>query len=268
MAGQRNRIIEITDYLTSLGIKVNIGKNKARGNRGVFLGKTTDFRIDVAKNLPEDKVLPVLIHEFAHYVHFCNDSKMESLDFICKNMSEEIEEELINVTVDTIPKTLASNLYEHKKILSNEIKSLSYILKSTYRDFKLSSPYKRIERSLKFPVKHLLRHDKIQFLKRIYSIETLEHDFPYLTPEQIAYIKLKSKQRTQKRINTRITKLNKYYRRPAELFARFAEVYFLEPEKSKEIAPIFSGIMTSKLKENSIPEFVQLNKILSNVEVS
>ena len=265
MACQRNRIVEICNYLKSLGVDVNIGKNKARGNRGVFLGRGSEaFRIDIAKNIPEDNILPVLIHEFAHYVHYSYDFKLESLEFLCKDINDEMLDELINVTVDKIPKSAASELYNCKSTIQNEIKVLSEKIKASYPDFKLSAPYNKLERSFKFPLKYLLRYDKISLFKKIYSINSIEVDFPAVTAEQRLYIQLKSKQRALARINSRIAKLNRYYNRPAELFARFAELYFLEHEKAKETAPCFTGIMDKKLKD--IPQFYRLREILSNVE--
>ena len=36
MASERNRILDVLNYVESCGIEVNIGKNKARGNKGFF----------------------------------------------------------------------------------------------------------------------------------------------------------------------------------------------------------------------------------------
>ena len=113
----------------------------------------------------------------------------------------------------------------------------------------------------------MLKYDKIQILNKVYSITNIDNDFPSLSSVQIAYLSLKSKQRAQKRVNSRICKLNKYYNRPAELLARFAEVYFLEPDKSYSLAPKFSNIMDNIIKQNKIPEFSTLKELLSNVEV-
>ena len=268
MVDQRNRIVKIKEYLCSLGITVNIGKNKARGNRGVFLGRgKQEYRIDIAKNLSEENLLSVLIHEFAHYIHYKNDAKMEKLDFICKNMNEEIQNELINITVDAIPKEAATDLFNHKENLSKEIRMLAELIKTSYPDFKLSFPCKEIEKKLKFPVKYFLKYDKIRIFNKTYSIEHIEDDFKYLSSIQLAYISLKSKQRVLSRIKSKIAKLNKYYIRPAELFARFAEVYFLNPAKSQKLAPLITAKMTNAIMENKIPEFAKLVQILSNVEV-
>ena len=267
MVSQRNRITEIETYLKQLGITVNIGKTKARGNRGFFQGnRKKQFRIDVAKDLSEDSVFSVLTHEFAHYIHYCHDSRLESLEFILGPLNEEIYEELLSVTVDNIPKAAASSLYEQKDKLAKEIKALSKLIKTSYPDFKLSTPYKKLEKSLKYPVKYLLKYDKISFFNRIYSIEHIENDFSYLTPTQIAYIMLKSKQRKIGRINSRISKLNKYYNRPSELFARFMELYILDHNKALKLAPSTSTLVQKTIRENKIPELTQYIKILSNVD--
>ena len=51
------------------------------------------------------------------------------------------------------------------------------------------------------------------------------------------YIKLCSLQRKQSRITRRINKLNKYYNKPTELFARYVQAYFTNPETIETVAP-------------------------------
>ena len=263
MACQRNRISEITSYFKTLGIDVNIGKTKARGNRGIFLCSKGKYRIDIAKDIPQDKILPILVHEFAHFVHYCYDSQMKTLDFIFDDLQDRNMEELINITVDRIPKSSAADLYNMKESLGINIKDLVSIIKASYPDFKLSSPYKNIEKTLKTPEKYLLKYDKILFFGRTYTTESLTKDFPNLTEEQKAYILLKSKRRALARINSRISKLNKYYNKPSELFARFSEVYFLEPDKANRLAPGLFNKINKKLNSNKIPELANLEKILN-----
>ena len=55
-------------YIESFGVQVNIGKNKARGNKGYFQAKSSRFRIDIAKNLTEISIIQTLAHEFAHWI--------------------------------------------------------------------------------------------------------------------------------------------------------------------------------------------------------
>lgn len=263
MACERNRIVVLTQYLQSLGIDVNIGKNKARGNKGVFIGAKNKYRIDISKNLEEDKILSVIVHEFSHYVHFCYDKTLNSLEFIFDDYDEEIEEELINITVLSVPKDVASKLFDTKETLKKEIKELSALIKSNYSDFKLSTPLLPLERSLKIPVKYLLKYDRIRVFNKIYSIEKLKEDFEYLSEIQIAYIMIKSKQRMLKRINSRISKLNKYYNNPTELFARFAEYYFLKQEEALKIAPKATQLMNMVIDYDKIPELTHFSKLLN-----
>ena len=56
---------ELIKYFRSLGIIVHTG-TKARGHQGFFLKN----RIDISKNIPENRVIPTLLHEFAHYIHY------------------------------------------------------------------------------------------------------------------------------------------------------------------------------------------------------
>jgi len=51
-------------YFKSLGIEVYTN-TKARGHQGFFLKN----RIDVSKNTKEERIVPTLLHEFAHYIH-------------------------------------------------------------------------------------------------------------------------------------------------------------------------------------------------------
>ena len=52
------------DYLRNLGLEVPLN-TKARGHSGFC----TDKRIDISKDLPENEVISVLLHEFAHFIH-------------------------------------------------------------------------------------------------------------------------------------------------------------------------------------------------------
>ena len=169
MVSERNRILRLKEYFESLGIEINIGKNKARGNKGFFRGtKNGNYRIDISKNIDEKEMLSVLLHEFAHFVHFKYDKTLSSLDFAFNNMTDTMNEELVNVTVKKIPKTEAKALFDKKDKLTSEIKEMTKQIKQTYPDFKLSSPYKKFERHLSLPVKYLLKYDRIKFNNAIY----------------------------------------------------------------------------------------------------
>lgn len=262
MACERNRILAVTQFLKSLGIDVNIGKTKARGNKGVFIGAKNKYRIDISKSLEEDKILSVIIHEFSHYVHFCYDKTLTSLDFVFSDYDDEIEEELVNITVSSVSKEAASRLFDAKNALKKDIKALSLILKSKYSDFKLTGRFLPIERTLKNPAKYLLKYDRVRVFNKVYSVENLIEDFPYLNEIQVSYILMKSKQRMLNRINSKISKLNKYYNNPTELFARFAECYFLNSEVVLRVAPKSYELMKKNISDNKIPELTQLFNIL------
>lgn len=173
MASERNRVTRLAEYITSLGVIVNIGKNKARGNKGIFCKKRDGYRIDISENIEADSTLSTLLHEFAHYIHYCNDSTLSSLDFVFKDLSELEQEELINITVQNVPKEFASSLYKCKQHYMLENKKLVNYIKAVYPNFKVSEPFKPIERLLKYPVKYLLKYDKIQVLTQIYAVDTL-----------------------------------------------------------------------------------------------
>ena len=51
------------------------------------------------------------------------------------------------------------------------------------------------------------------------------------------YIKLRSLQKKQKRVSARINKIQKYYKRPTELFARLVEGLYLDKEWVCALAP-------------------------------
>ena len=259
MVSERNRIIRLKEYFESLGIEVNIGKNKARGNKGFFRGTNNGaFRIDISKNINEEETLSVLLHEFAHFVHFKYDKTLSSLDFAFNNMTDTMNEELVNVTVKKIPKNEAKALFDKKEKLASEIKEMAKQIKQTYTDFKLSVPYKKFERHFNLPVKYLLKYDRINFNNTIYSVENLDKDFYELSDEEILYVKIKSKQRMIGRINGRISKLNRYYNNPTELFARFVELFYLDKNSAELVAPNVCRFFNTEL----IKEFKSLNNIL------
>ena len=261
MACQRNRSIELADYITSFGIDVNIGKNKARGNKGIFINRNNSFRIDINKSIKnEEELIKILVHEFAHFVHSKYDKTLQSLNFAFGNYNEEIQEELIKITVEEVPKTTAKELFNIKNSLDSEIKSMTKDLKYNYPDFKLSEPYNKLEKGLPLYAKYLLKYDRVRVFNKVYSIDKLDN----LKDEQIAYIKLKSKQRSLKRVNSRISKLNRYYNQPTELFARFADVYCTNPELANKLAPNACRQFENILANGRIKELSEMYQLLQN----
>lgn len=201
MACERNRILDITQYFESLGIEVNIGKNKARGNKGFFKADNQNFRIDIAKGQTEETIIRTLVHEFAHYVHYSYDKTLKSLDFII-NEDDNLTEELIKLTVDSIPKESVAPIFQAKDKIKSEIKKLP----------------KSFTNSL-----------KLNFL-----------------------------QKELNRINSRISRLNKYYNSPTELFARSIETYLLDKEVFIKKAPN----LAKYYEQSDIPLIENLQKIL------
>lgn len=252
MVSQRNRILELKEYFSTLGIVVNIGKNKARGHKGVFMHGFDNYRIDISKNVNEEEALSILLHEFAHYVHYTYDNKLKSLDFIFEDFSDELREEIINITVQEIPKDFATKLYSVKDVLNKEVKILSNEIKSVCPFFKLSQKNKEIEKSLPMPYKYLLKYDNVKYFDNLLSVNKIEEN-KSLNNLQKTYIKLKSKQRALNRINSKINRLNKYYNNTSELFARFVDAYYTKPDLVERLAPktkeLFKNSKINLLKE-------------------
>lgn len=264
MACKRDVVINLVDYIESNGIKVNIGKTKARGNKGLFSLKRDGFRIDISKNIDDSSILPTLLHEFAHFIHYKYDSTLKSLDFVFNTLSDDEFDELLAITVENVPKDFAASLYSAKQQLAEENKGFVKNIKQTFPEFKISQPLKKIEKGISYPVKYLLKYDKVQFFKLIYSIDNLDKMCPTLTQAQISYLKLKSNQRKIVKINSKINRLNKYYNQPTELWARFFELYFTDYNKIQKIAPLVTSKFTAIIEQNTIPEFAQVKKKLQN----
>ena len=208
MVSERNRIINIINFLESLDIKINLGKNKARGNKGFFSSKADIFRIDIAKGLSEKESLRVLVHEFAHFIHYKHDKTLKTLDFLLNPFTDEMLEELLQLTVDSIPKETIKPLFNTKEALINEINELE---------------------------------------RKNFNI--------------ITNLELKTKLKLLNRINARISKINRYYNSPTELFARSMEVFMLDNKAFKLKAPILYTIYSdfiSNKKDSVLTDFFNI----------
>lgn len=258
----------IIEFIKKQGLVVNTN-TKARGHQGFF----TNGRIDISKNISEDRIIPTLLHEFSHYIH----SKLESLiaktggslnvlfklDGDCK----EIFKELVNVTHFVDENSLHKKLSYHQEQVKKKIKELDKEVKKEYPQFQRSKKFKELEKLIKKTnARFLLKYDRVKirgwfFRKsKIVSIDTIEEDFPELTPSMIAFIRLKSYQKKQTRISQRINKINKYYERPTELFARFVEGLYIDEEKIKTLAPVSYKRFYELLDENYYGELKTLLK--------
>lgn len=252
MACKRNRIIDLIEYIESCGVQVNIGKNKAQGNRGFFKVKGEAYRIDIAKNQSEESVLKTLAHEFAHFVHYKNDKTLKSLDFAF-DLTDEVMEELISITVESIPKSMVKPLFEKREHIKQEHRELLSRLKDIYPDFKESSNYTKLEQKIKrTSLKYLLKYDRVKvfegFSFKIYSVDNLD-----LNSIEGVYIKFKSLKRMLNRINSKINRLNKYYNSPTELFARSFEEYVSDKIALKQLAPNVYNLYEELLNNERVP---------------
>lgn len=236
---------ELISYFKSLGLTVHTG-TKARGHQGFFLKN----RIDISKNIPENRAVPTLLHEFAHYIHSKIEPDMNrtggNLSVIFQSDNPIYKSELIKVTNFTDENSLCVKLYEHKDRIKEKIKEQEEIIKQYYPNFQRSKKFKEFDKYIKKSnAKYLLKYDRVKlieggFLKKttkLYSIDNIENDFVDMPKAFAAYIRLKSYQKKQSRISARINRYKKYYEKPTELFARLVEGIYLDREWVEAIAP-------------------------------
>lgn len=236
---------ELINYIESLGIKVNTS-TKARGHQGFFLKN----RIDISKNTPENRIVPTLLHEFAHYIHYKIEPNMQktggTLDVIFQSKNPIYKEELIKVTNFVDENSLCVRLFEHKDRIKERIKEQEKIIKKYYPNFQRSKDFKDFDKFIKkSKAKYLLKYDRVKVIEggffkkniKIYSIDNIEKDFPEMSVPFVSYIRLKSLQRKQSRNSARINRYKKYYEKPTELFARLVEGLYIDREWVCAIAP-------------------------------
>ncbi len=238
-----SQLDELIEYITSLGLSVNT-TTKARGHLGFFM----DGRIDISKNTPEDKIIPTLLHEFAHYIHSKLENNIPKTGGTLRvifGSDEDFTDELMAVTNFVDENSKCEKLLKHKETVKKGIKKLDELIKHGFPNFQRSKPFKEFNKAIKGTnLKYLLKFDKVRIMpwflfgkEEILSIASLEQDYPNLKPEFVNYFKLKSLMRKQKRITNRISKRQKYYKRPTELFARLVEGLYLDKEYTCELAP-------------------------------
>ena len=251
---KKNSEKELINYFRGLGLKVNTS-TKARGHNGFFLKN----RIDVSKDVQWK--IPTLVHEFAHYVHSKIEPDMEktggSISALFCSSNPLIEKELMEVTHFVDRNSLCEKLEQNKRFVRAKIKDYESIIKEDYPKFMRSKRFKEFERYIKkSDAKYLLKYDRVKLIKgffkkeiKIYTIDTLERDFPDMPRAFCAYIRLHSYQKKQSRISARINKIKKYYRRPSELFARFVQGFYTNKSDILNIAPISSEIFLNLLDQ-------------------
>src|SRR5574344_251547 len=266
MDSTRNEIKkQLIKYYQSLGLTVKTS-TKALGHQGFFRLN----RIDVSKNLKDERVIPTLLHEFAHYVVYKISPLCNDLSPIFRKSDDIMYKELISVTNLVDKYSTFQTLLKEKVNVQDLISKYESTIKQTYPKFKRSEKFKEFDKySKKSDCKYLLKHDAVRvihwFSYKTYSIMNIEQDFPNMPQEFVAYLKLKSCQRKQSSISRRINKLNKYYNQPTELFARFIEGLYLDKEETTRLAPNTTEIFKQLLNENYYPE---INKLLGIVKIS
>jgi hypothetical protein len=236
---------QLIKYFKTLGIQVYTN-TKARGHQGFYVKN----RIDISKNTKEERIIPTLLHEFAHFIHEKLEKGMAKTGgtlevLFCATHIALIEKELMAVTNFVDENSLCKRLTQHKQQLKDKIKKQESIIKLYYPKFMRSKKFKEFDKFIrKSKAKHLLSYDRVKFVSRflrhieILSIDNLEIDFPEMPTAYCAYIRLKSLQRKQARNSRRINHLNKYYSKPTELFARLVEGLYLDNEKTQQLAPL------------------------------
>ncbi len=268
MVVKRNRtVLDIIKYCKSCGLEVKTSTN-ARGHQGVFLYNSNDLkRIDISKKLADEKVVPVIAHEFAHFFHQKMDENFESLEEIFGVKSEILFEELYAVTAFVASNAVELKIREELIDIKSKIQEQENIIKKKYPNFKRSKKFAEFEKYIKnSDAKYLLKYDRVKvfswFKYIIYSVDTVLKDFPQMPKEFAAYISLRSLQRRQTRYSRKYRKLIKYYEKPSELFARFVEGLVINREKVQELAPNAYNSFMERLEYRS---FMPLKGILEMV---
>lgn len=235
---------ELIKYIRGLGIEVHTS-TKARGHLGFFLKN----RIDISKNIPEHRVVPTLLHEFAHYIHYGLEPEMNrtggTFSVIFKEDNPVFEEELFKVTNFVDENSLCVKLYENKDRIKLLIKEYENEIRKDYPEFQRSKKFKQFDKYIKkSKARYLLKYDRVKLIggffrnkEDIFSVANVENDFPDMPKAFAYYIKLRSAQKKQSRVSARINKLKKYYTKPCELFARLVEGIYLDKEWVCALAP-------------------------------
>lgn len=261
---------ELIKYFKSLGLTVHTA-TKARGHQGFFLKN----RIDISKNVPENRVVQTLMHEFAHYIHSKLDPDMNktggTLNMLFKTDNGDIFfDELVKVTNFVDENSLFVRLYEHKDRVKSRILEYEKIIKNYYPKFQRSKKFKEFDKYIKkSEAKYLLKFDRVKLVKggffrktvKLYTIDNIEKDFTDMPKAFAAYIRLKSCQKKQSRISSRINRYKKYYEKPAELFARLVEGLYLDKEWVEAIAPNVTKRFYELLNNGYYKELVILEKV-------
>lgn len=237
---------KLIQFYRGLGLEIHT-TTKARGHQGFYLKN----RIDISKDIPQKRIIPTLLHEFAHHIHYKLEPSMSNtggnLNILFRtDNAKQYENELIKITQIVDKNAKFEVLKAHKEKIKLKIKDCETVIKNKYPKFLKSKKFKEFDRYIKkSDARYLLKYDRVKlvnglFFKKCvtYSIDNIEQDFTEMPIEFAAYIRLKSYQRKQSRISSKINKLKKYYAKPTELFARFIESLYMYPITTKSVAPL------------------------------
>lgn len=236
---------ELIKYFKNTGLEVHT-TTKARGHQGIYLKN----RIDISKNLPQQRIIPTLLHEFAHHIHFQIEPTMGNtggnLEIIFKDDKiSDYKKELVSVTNFIDTQARCEKLRQHKNLIKTKIIEQEKIIKNKYPKFQRSKKFIEFDKYIKnSKAKYLLKHDRIKLISGIFfkkteilTIDNIEKDFCNMPKEFAAYIRLKSYQKKQSKISAKINRLTKYYEKPTELFARFVEGLYTDSKTVRHLAP-------------------------------
>ena len=232
------------NFLRKQGLTVNT-TTKARGHQGICFKN----RIDISKNIDDKRAIEVIVHEYAHFIHseiepetFSTGGTLEKL-FDSDNITQ-IKKELVKITNFVDKNSTLEKFIQRKEELNNQISYYSDLIKKDYPNFLQTKKFKEFDKYIKkSKARYLLKHDRVKivsfFLRKeeYFSIDTIERDFPDMPRAFVAYIKMNSIKKKRNNITSRINKLNKYYLRPTELFARFVEAIFKDKYTTESLAP-------------------------------
>ena len=155
---------DLIRFFQELGIDVHTS-TKARGHGGFCLKN----RIDISKNLSEERRIPTLIHEFAHFIHSKIENGIEknggNLSVIFKSENPILFDELVEVTHFVDENSLCQKLYEHKKIIKQKMLEEEKIIKEFYPKFLRSKRFKEFEKYIKHSeARYLLKYDRVKIV--------------------------------------------------------------------------------------------------------
>lgn len=265
---------ELIAYIRSIGLEVHTS-TKARGYQGFYKGK----RIDISKDIAHNRVIPTLIHEFTHYIHSCIEPFIiregGSIEGIFDDDKTNLyEQELLKVTKFVDKSSKCEILLQHKQLIKEKIKECENQIKISYPEFKRSKKFKQFDRYIKTSdAKYLLKYERVKLFTgiikkqtKIYSITNIETDFADMPKEFIAYIRLRHYQKKQGKISAKINKLNKYYSKPTELFARFVEGLYLDEKTIRELAPNCCKRFYELLKSGYYKELSAIYDLIKNTK--